>query len=341
MVMKKINKVEVLLELEGKGLVNYNGSKVPKRFKGDMYVNGKVTSNGTFGKEHIYRRDIIDSKGEKKNIEIPKKIISDNLLRKEICGDENLVNADKLVNIPKLRVALLSQDNVIVRGFAVMGKGDDISLKRKGSLSVSDAEQISDTVTWLETRTAEGKRDETSLFFKETCGDIKYKSEIRFDIKQLQFISIDDNYDRMSLKETDVAGFIGHIDKRYGAGNATFGNWGTTHKNVIGEQGIVLSDKVVANVIRETIKRILEINILRSGSYAKTSSVKVAVGYAGDDINLLAKPKYVNINTIKDYDELVAGEVIGVDYLPIVAPVIEKVEKQVKKKVEKRVTETA
>ena len=324
-----INKLRIKAQLGGKGLVNYNGNNPPKRFISEMYVNGKLTKNGSFGKENIYKTTIIDKDGLEKTIETPKKIISDNLIRKTICGDENFINADKLTAIPELRISLLSQDNVLMRGFAVFKK-DDYNLKRKSPLTVTHAEQISDTVTWLETRTKEGSRDENSLFFKETCGDITYESEIFVDVKNLQFISIDDNYDRMSLKETDVEGFISKIDGRYGEGNAKFGNWGTTHLNLIGEQGIVLSNKVVANVIRETIKRILDINIFRSGSYAKTSSVKIALGYDDDSIDLLVEPKYVDIYSIEDYDKLVDGLEIGVDFINIDAPTIEKVEKKPK-----------
>jgi hypothetical protein len=328
---KKINKVSLIVDINGYGLVNYNGSEVPNRFYAQMKdASGRPNKNGTFGKENIYTQIITDGDGNTKEIKIPKKIISSNLLRKEILGDENSVNADKLITNDKLRVAFLSQDNVIARGFMCAGR-NDTTLKRKGGLTVLDAEQTSNTITWLETRTKEGDRDSTSLHFKETCGDIEYQSEIFFDIKQLQFISIDDNYDRMSLTEKDVNGFINHIDSRYGEGNATFGNWGTTHLNVIGEQGIVLSNKVVGNIIRETIKRILTIDIKRANAFAKTSSVKVALGYEGDDINLLSSPTYKTINSIEEYDALIGDTEIGIDFLHIDAPRIEKMEKIDKK----------
>lgn len=327
---KKINKVSLIVDLNGYGLVNYNGSEVPSRFYGQMKdANGRPNQNGSFAKENIYTETITDSDGKTKEIKVPKKIISSNLLRKEILGDENSVNADKLISNDKLRVAFLSQDNVIARGFMCAGRS--LTLKRKGGVTVLDAEQTSNTVTWLETRTKEGERDGNSLHFKETCGDIEYQSEIFFDIKQLQFISIDDNYDRMSLTEKDVNGFINHIDTRYGKGNATLGNWGTTHLNVMGEQGIVLNNKVVANIIRETIKRILTIDIKRANSFAKTSLVKVAFGYEGDDINLLSSPAYKTISSIEEYDALIGNTEIGIDFLPIDAPRIEKMDKADKK----------
>jgi hypothetical protein len=327
---RKINKIQLLVELKGKGLVNYNGNKVPKRFKNEMYFNGKVTTNGSFAKENLYREIKIDENGVEKIIEIPKKIVSSNLIRKTICGDENLVNADKLINIPKLRTTLLSQDNVIVRGFTAIK--NDNNLKRKSALTVTDAEQTSNTITWLETRTTEGERNDNSLFYKETCGDITYTSEIFFDIKQIQFISMDDNYDRMSLKETDAEDFIANINDRYGDGNATLGNWGTTRLNLIGEQGIVLSNKVVANCIRETIKRIIEINITRAGAYVKTSSIKIAIGHVGDNMDLIKNPKFVDIYNIDDYDKLIENKEIGVDFLPITPPLIEKIVKKIKNK---------
>lgn len=327
---KKVNKIQLNLTLEGQGLVNYNGNDVPRRFIHKMLENGKVSANGSFGKENMYKTTIIDDNGNEKNIDIPKKIISSNLLRKMILGDENLVNADKLSKIDKLRIALLSQDNTIARGFAVMGR--NVNLKRKTAVMVTDAEQISDTITWVETRTAEGERDSTSLFYKETCGAIEYSSKIVFDVKQLQFISVDDNYDRMSLAEKDVNGFIEHIDGRYGENNAKYGNWGTTHLNVIGEQGIVLSDKVVTNIIRGTIKRMLDVNIQRAGAYAKTKGIEISLGYEGDVNDLSSKPEFTKINNIEDYDKLMEGKIIGVNFLEVEPPTIEKIEKKPKDK---------
>ena len=326
----KANKIEILLDIKGQGLVNYNGKKPHSRFVHDMIDNGKVTTNGSFAKENIYYQETIGDDGNKKIIKIAKKIISGNLIRKEILGDENCVNADKLCSNNNLRIAFLSQDNVIARGFTTLKDG--VNLKRKGAFSVPDAEQTCGAITWLETRTSEGKKTENSLFFKEVCGNIEYSTKICVDVKQLQFISIDDNYDRMSLKETDVEGFVNHINKRYGDGNATFGNWGTTHLNIMGEQGIVLSSKVASNIIRETIKRILNVDIKRATSYAKTSSVSISIGYPNDSVDLLAKPTYININKIEDYDKLVENVEFGVDFLAIDAPTIEKIEKKPKEK---------
>lgn len=330
--MKKVaNKLEIELVIDGVGLVNYNGDKAHTRFLRDMMVNGKVTKNGTFAKENSYRTIIIDSDNNEKKIEVNKKIISGNLLRKEILGDENSVNADKLCKYDELRVMYLSQDNTIARGYGVFDK-DQTQIKRKSAISVIDAEQTSNTVTWLETKTAEGSRDDTSLFFKENCGAISYKSDINVNVRQLQFISIDDNYDRLSMTEKDVNGFIEIINKRYGDNNAEYGNWGTSNLNLIGEQGIVLSNKVVTNIIRETIKKILSIDVRRASSYAKTAGVRVAIGYAGDSIDLLAKPNFETINSISDYDKIVENIEFGVTFLPIETPLIVKQEKKPKTK---------
>lgn len=324
---KKVNKVTVVIDIEGQGLVNYNGSKIPKRFYKQMTTNGTSNSNGSFAKENIYTEEITDTDGKKKIVEIPLKYISSNLIRKVLLGDENSVNSDKLMTNKRLRIAYLSQDNTIVRGFTAL---KDVNLKRASAISVTNAEQTSNTVTHLETRTNEGERSENSLFFKETCGKIEYSSEIRFDIKQLHFISIDDNYDRMSLMESDVEEFINNINKRYGEGNALLGNWSTTHLNLMGEQGILLSKKVVRNLLRETIKKMFEIDIRRAGSYAKTKSVKIAFGHEGDDIDLTISPNFHIINSIKEYDQLVEGLEIGVDFIQIEPPVIEKMEKKPK-----------
>lgn len=330
--MKKIaNKLAIELVIEGKGLVNRNGSLPPERFRKQMLNNGKVTSNGTFGKEVLTEETFIDKDGEINKVKKAKKIISSNLLRKMILGDENQVNADKLVKLDALRASVLSQEKLIARGYCVLDK-NNTSIKRGTGVCVSDAIQISDTITTLETRTSEGLRDETSLFFVENCGDITYQSTIDFDIKHLKFISIDDNYDRMSLLAKDVESYINNIDSRYGEGNAKLGNWGTTHTNLVGEQGIVLSNKVVTNIIREVVIGILGVNIKRSGSYAKTSGVRIGIAYPDDKIGLLIKPNFVTITSIEEYDELVKDIEFGVEFLEIAPPTFPKVEKEVKEK---------
>jgi len=325
---KPLKKIEIEWGIGGNALVNYNGNRPHKRFKNEMYVNGQMSKNGSFAKEHTYNITSVDENGVTKITELIKKIISENLLRKHVSGDENSVNADKLMLYPELRYKFLSQPNILIKGFAALKK--EINLKCKTGLTVIAAEQTSNTVTWLETRTSEGLRDENSLFFKETCGQISYKSEVIFDLNQIKFLSSDDNYDRAAFKEVDVEGVIKAIDDRYGEGSAKYGNWGTTHLNLIGEQGIVLSSEVVAVCVRETIKRILSFNILRAGAYAKTTSIRISFNYEDDDIDLLAKPKFFDIYKIEDYDNLVSGLQFGTDFISIEAPAIEKIEKKPK-----------
>lgn len=330
--MKKIaNKLSIELVLEGKGLVNMNGNTPPERFRGQMLNNGKISENGTFGKEVVYSETIIGKDGETKTFKNGKKIISSNLLRKQILGDENQVNADVLSKLDDLRPAILSQDKIIARGYCILGK-DGESIKRSSAICVTDAEQISNTVTSLETRTSEGIRNDKSLFFVENCGDIQYKSDIKVDVRQLQFVSVDDNYDRISIKEKDVASYIQHVESRYGEDSAKFGNWATTPTNVMGEQGIVLSNKVVSNIVREIILGVLGVNIRRSGSYAKTLSVKIGVGYSTDKLDLLIKPNLVTINSIEEYDKIIDGIEFGVEFLEVLPPTVVREEKDAKKK---------
>jgi hypothetical protein len=328
--MKKIaNKMELIVDFEGQGLVNFDGGEIPFRFKSKMTNNGKVASNGRFAKENIYV-DKVTEDGVEKKVYRYEKIMSSNLIRKVILGSDNSVNADKISTNDKLRVAYLAQDLSIARGYCILGK-TDTDIKRRSGVSVTDAKQTSNTVSWLEQKTAEGLRDDTSIFYKETCGDIEYQSKIFYDIKQLQFISCDENYDRVSIASTDIDGVVKAIDARYGEGSATFGNWGTTITNLIGEQGIVLSNKVVTNVMRETIKNILGFEVKRAGSYARIKAVRLAIGYSEDKIVLGSTPTFIDIKSIDEYDKLVEGIEFGVEFLPIEIPVLEKIEKQPKK----------
>lgn len=299
--MNKLKTLSAKLYLEGKGLVNYNSTtptaEQNKRFYPILNHNGKIPDNCMFAKEHVYKD------GEKL---IVRKIIDSNLMRKVSIGCENEPIAKTISDNPSLKLKYISSLPMIARGwmYTLENKSKDTGtiIKRKSGVMITDAEQICTAITSMKVGSKEGPRDSNSYRYKETCGEIHYMSEINFDVKQLQFISVDDNYDRMSIYEKEVEEYLHYLNK-YGY-DAKKGIFSTTHDNLVGEQGIVLPDKAIYDMIRIIVKKFLDIYIYRAGSYAKTEKFVI-----------ILDGKEIDIKTIEDFDSL--GLQFGCDLVEI------------------------
>lgn len=325
--MEKLITLNGKIYIQGKGLVNYNGSEPTsdqrRRFYNFLQHNGKINKNCKFGKEHTYKIEKYDSEKKESKIEtIVKKIIDANLLRKTILGSENDVIPNIISNNPSLKLKYLSQLGMIARGWmftldksknstdVMLNNGknskkeadennDDstetkergVVIKRKSGITITDAEQICGAVTEMKVCSKEGERDSNSLFYNETCGDIRYMSEVYFDIKQLQFISIDDNFDRMSIFERESEDYINNLKSN--GYIAQKGLFKTVEDNLIGEQGILLPENCVYDQIRLAIDKILKIKISRANAYAKIEKFVLEID-----------GKEVEIKTIQDFDNL-------------------------------------
>lgn len=314
--MKRLQSLSAKLYLKGHGLVNYNGStptlEQNNRFYHILKHDGVINDNCSFAKEHVYNVN--------GNL-IIKKIIDSNLLRKVSIGDELEPIAKIISENSSLKLKFLSKLNMIARGWMYSlekekkineekevpkktktdsktstlveeeKKEKGIIIKRKSGVMITDAEQICGAITSMILKTKDGKKDKNSIFYKESCGEIHYMSEIKFDVKQLQLISIDDNYERMAIFEKEVNEYILNLNKQ--GYKATKGNYSTTHENLVGEQAIILEDKAVYDMIRIVIEKILNIDIQRAGAYARTKKFV-----------LILDEKEEEIKTIEDFDKL-------------------------------------
>lgn len=300
--------LKMSLEIKGRGLVNYNGNEPNihqrKKFFNELVHNGKICENVSFAKENVYKEKLINKEGKEEVRYTSKKVISKGLLRKTIIGLENDVNSDQLTREGSdlLRVNYISQNSLITKGYCILNKAKGISLKRASALCTSDAEQTNNAETIIEICTTEGIKDNTSLFYRETCGYITYQADVYINIKQLQFISMDDNYDRAALLESDFEIFSNNIKRR--GGSVKKGKFITSHDNLVGEYGIVLSDNIVYKCVRDIMEKILSFNIKRAGSYAEFASLHIIIG--NDKIE---------IKTITDFDKL--GLYFNVDFKEI------------------------
>ena len=133
--------------------------------------------------------------------------------------------------------------------------------------------------------TVSGEEKSATHFSKTTFGDTRYESYASISIEQLQFISLDNKFDRaaMAVNEKDgaeiakeIAAFLRRLVSSRKPG-ATF------HKNYVrkgtifeqGEAGILLDQAAIQALVDETLERMRNLSIRQAKGYMYVDEVEV------------------------------------------------------------------
>ena len=302
-----LKSIEFSVEISGNGLVNFNGGKNSSLGHSTGYDNAK------YAKEHVYNIN-----GELE----AKKIISSNLLRKEILGSDTLVSAQLVLDNKSLRSKVISDRKMLLRGW--LFAGDKLTVRRKSPISIIAAEQIDNNKTTMEfctsrdmttdTSTGETKKSSTSIYTKETIGDIKYRTTINVNMTGLQLMSFDDRFDRMACKEDELLDFMKNLNSK--GYTCEKGNYFTNSNDMsISEQCIKFDGKFIKDSLIELVRNTINLNIVRSDAFAKTSNVGVKFLFENDDVILNNKSEYVNINSVDEFAKLIETLDLTYDFI--------------------------
>ena len=301
--------IEMEVIIEGNGLVNFNGRKNPSLGHATGYDNAK------YAKEHVYMEN-----GELK----AKKIISSNLLRKEILGSDTMVSAQLVLDSKALRLKVISDRKMLMRGWLYAGSdaNSNNTIRRKSPITIIAAEQIGNTSTKMElctsrdmTTDTEGstKKSSTSLFTKETIGDIQYKTTMLVDMKSLQLMSFDDRFDRMACKEDELLEFIKNLEsKGYTCEKDAY--YTNSNDMSIAEQCVKFDEKFLRDSLIDLYKNTISMNITRSDAFAKTAKIGVRFLYENDDVILNSKNDFAEINSLDEFKKLIETIELGYDF---------------------------
>jgi hypothetical protein len=209
--------------------------------------------------------------------------------------------------------------------------GGDETLKRKSPLTVSDAIQTNDARAVVEVGTTSGDRNDTSLFYTETVGDIEYDFTAIIDIKTLLFVVADPLFDRMAIKadwiDTGLAERM--LEMHYpGISHPSKGFFTASAKCLtqeISEYGLILNKEIVEYLVKYLLKGILGISIKRNTGYANVTDISIK------EVNDIINDKFESadgwktITTNEDVDQLSFD--IECPYVPSSAEEIEKMKK--------------
>lgn len=308
--MKKFQNVKNILfkmDLEGHGIVNRDSSDqkylhmVKQTF---LRPTPKSGDNLSYAKKNFYETPDGETSWKLK--------ISSDCLSHAIFGSDAVPYSSKVTLDPVLLYSYYFSAPLLVKGWMNATKSEQ--LKRKGAISLNDAEQTNNAVSFWEFFSRSGEKIEKDpetgkanpdIHQKETVGDITYQTNGTIDLMQLQFIACDQGTDRYSFNPDRFELVKSYLKKRLPGFDSELGHYMIKNTyNEIAEHGFLLSEENVVFLVKETLKRMLTVNIRRRNSYAKTSGLKIKLVQDPLIHTEKSEDNWLELNTIEDINNL-------------------------------------
>ena len=328
--------------MDGNGIVNYDTNRQkyiffgecvygdksdkedkssPKKFKIGRLMQEKIIYNNyTYAKKKFSRDEDgnLDYKIRISKESMSAKIWKDDMIRYDTTVQSDIIRRNRHIGsligfLKGFNFSNIYYTNKLGVDVTKIKKKENRSVKlaRRSPIVISSAVQTSSAISKFEVGTRSGGINETvddgssgtSLYYKERIGDISYGGSGYLDLSQMQFLSCDENLDRMAFFETEFENHLKHnLCENFPDNNFEIDEY---HMNDgIKERGIKITDDNVLFQVKETLKRIMEIGFLRSGSYAELSSLKIKLV---EDVlvdTISNKANWIDIHNFGDIDNL-------------------------------------
>lgn len=296
---KKLKSILLRWKLKGRGIVNYDSSE--QRFVlNDTNLNNMKTKhdNVNYAKKRLYKNgDNYEYKITTSSDFLMHNIFSDIPFQSPNVQDNDIVLHSYLASPSKL-----------VRGWLETSKA--LTLKRKGCLSLVDAEQTNNAVSYIETFSKSGKKDkedngatDNTFFKKEVVGDMEYKTVGSIDLAQLQFLSCDDIFDRMAFNPDNFELFKRFLQTKLPNFNSELGYYQMKNSVIeIPEWGILLSKENVMFLVKDVLKKMLLFSVNKRDAYMKNSELEIKFVYDHLEDTFEDENGWVKIKSVEDID---------------------------------------
>jgi hypothetical protein len=275
-----IKSVDFKIKAVGHGVVNWNGPTnlaqedgrtvdnhtLPK-LRGYTNLSGRVKENG-----YKYRKEPTDIDFKKNPLYISQNCVRHHLFRDQAFDLHYAQNR----NLEEVIASITG----LIRGYVVPSS----QCKRTSPLLIEDfVDQLGNGN--FEQFGQAGERDSSSFFSKTTFGDTEYVSYGSISIEQLQFISLDNKFDRASMiikdgQGVEVAQLVQDFIKTL---NPQLSPVATFHNNYVrngtifeeGENGILLNQDAIRILVETTLQKIEELSIRQAKSYMYVDEIEV------------------------------------------------------------------
>lgn len=296
------------IELDGQGIVNFDDSSQRFLFNGTKFKDlFHAHDNVKYAKKVLY-------KDENGNLTDYKIKISSSCIRKAIFDKDLVGQNTNFVMNKEILYSQLGSPYFMLNGYMLTVQ-DGNSFKKKSPITLLSAIQTNGAKTKLETRTRSGKKmvktdvnndSDTSLFTEEDAGEMTYESKGIINLNELQFVSLDDYYDRWSFSSDDFDTFKKYMKMSLPTFNSEVKYFKIKDSvNSFPELGFKFSDADVDTLVKYFLKRLLETEIKRNSANARISSLKIK--FVNDAIadTFKSEDGWIDIKTLQDVENLI------------------------------------
>jgi hypothetical protein len=274
----KIKEVKFQISMEGSGLVNFDSGDQKHLWNRESKNGNKnkftsIDNNNVYGKKSFIRL-------EDNSLGYDNKISAECLRNSIFRGDAIAINPS-ISHHKSLLYQFIGSVLGLIRGYVFAG---DETIKRKSPLTIIIANKTNNAESCMEFHARSGQKkknddsgkSDTTVYNKETIGDITYQSRGFINIQNLEFLSCDPIHDKYAFNPDDYNILKFYLSKSLPNFNSDLGYYSLkTAQSDAPEYGVKLTNEQIVYLIKETLKRILNIKILRATAYAKVDSLKV------------------------------------------------------------------
>lgn len=190
----------------------------------------------------------------------------------------------------------ITKSDVLLRGYmhAPTKEQNLKTIKKASAYSITDAEISNNVVSNIEARSTSGERNDKSFFFEESVGETEYKCRGFVDLESMSFLPTDNRADRICMYEEDKSPIVENLKKIYGEDSVEVGFYHKTFsEDILYEEGVILSNKIVNELVKDLFNKIANIFIGSKNCFAKTSKIEIKL--VSDPVNDFGDDNYVTI----------------------------------------------
>jgi hypothetical protein len=280
--MQKAKNLLFRLKLRGNGIVNYDSSEQRFMFNGTDLNHMKTMHNNTsYAKKKFYKE------GDSTTYKIS---ISSDCLRHELFSEDVKFQSPNIINQEHLLYSFIASPASLLRGYLFADTKE--TLKRKGPLTITNAEQTCNAISHIETFSRSGlkiekgedsgkdTKSDNSFFKKEVVGNIEYQSLGTIDLMQLQFVSCDQVFDRYSFNPDMFNIYKTFLKTKFPSFDSELGYYQINGSSIeIPEYGFKLNNDNVLSLVRLMMAKLLTLNVRRKNAFVETAELEYKVVY--------------------------------------------------------------
>lgn len=307
--MKKVKEIALRFNAKGEGIVNYDAiTKVNKDYFKEWNDNTKFAKKVWFNNEDTNQMDY-------------KIAISSDLIRTSVFN--NHLKSPTITHHPMLMCDYFSNIDSLLRGWMFPVSGT-LGFKRKSPVSLSKLIQTNNTKSVIEIGTKRGemelkdvkdlenvedvekKKKSKSLRNTETIGYVEYSGTGFIDIQQLQFLSLDDMFDRLAFNSDYFGTFKEMFKNKYGFNLTSKHYTMVTESTKFPEKGVLFDTDILNLFVRHLLKNLYNFNVKRNTSYVHMSDLEYKPIYTDDSYNdsINDENGWIKINNQNEVDSI-------------------------------------